>query len=829
MTRPRLLLFLGIALILLGLGAGVRWYLFGANEVDAAELVPANTVFFATIPNGATLLEGYQTSKVKTLLDSPNAKPLRDAIVNVIGQKNVDLIQTFLPNLSGQSFIAVTHFDYDHPEQIGLIAAMKPKAGLGDFGAFLDKIKTTWPDLLKQGKIGTGTVAGVDYQWLQGPGAPDKICVAQVNGWIVTSWGEASLQDWVERFRKKSSTSSLARDLGYRKSLARVGDDPMTLVYINYHSVMEILQKQMAKTNPVLGDYLARKLDALGGAALAARFENGEIVDRFSFLIPRPAQLEAGMGADPCPFETLKFTGPDTRFYWASSINWKQYYKHLKEQPGPSSYQHETFNPMTNVLLNFLQTWVRGTSLDVQQNIVDALGPEISVQAEWSPDATYPEVGLFVKLDKPDDFKPTIAAIIESVRKTYATSAVIKEINSNGRNFAALQFVQSAPISPTITEDGPYLGIFLTENQAVRSFQRDETSGLTHRADFNRQMGDKRTAASQIIFLDSPQLLDRAYRTTMPFLSLAGMFNKDLAAMLKGRDLPTDLTWLAPMGTWSCVITPDEEGVQGYSVSGIGNQGIFLAGAFGGTAGVMQTMGLLPKPAGALATTSVPATPPAPSPPTPPSTQQNAAGNIKAAPLPTLPAVPLGDGAPDLNATTGNATNEPPGAIIYITSASRIFFDNTPLLPDQLGDFLKSKKAANQALKLAVRVDKDSSPDVLSRVMDAGASAGFGVLPYTYTSGADSLPPMTNSGSAATPPLPNAATNAVPAPVPENAPATHSAPASSNLLATPPIQDAAPQQAPASNADPYAATQPAPLTNSNPDAAPPTPEPVKTQ
>jgi len=52
------------------------------------------------------------------------------------------------------------------------------------------------------------------------------------------------------------------------------------------------------------------------------------------------------------------------------------------------------------------------------------------------------------------------------VRKTYATSAVIKEINSNGRNFAALQFVQSAPISPTITEDGPYLGIFLTENQA---------------------------------------------------------------------------------------------------------------------------------------------------------------------------------------------------------------------------------------------------------------------------------------------------------------------------------------------------------------------------
>jgi len=818
MTLPRLPLFLGIAfiLLLLGLGAGARWYLFGANEVDAAELVPANTVLFATIPNGATVLEGYQTSKLKTLLDSPNAKPLVDALVNFIGQKNVDLIQTFLPNLSGQSFIAVTHFDYDHPEQIGLIAAMKPKAGLGDFGAFVEKIKTTWPDLLKQGTTGTGTVAGVDYQWLQGSGAPDKICVAQVNGWIVTSWGEASLQDWVERFRKQSTTSSLMEDVGYRKALARVGDNPMTLVYINYHSVMQILQEQMAKTNPAVSDYLARKLDTLGGAALATRFENGEIVDRFSLLIPRPAQLNAGMGLDPCPFETLKFTGPNTRFYWASSINWKQYYKHLKEQ----SEESATINPMANYLLTFLQTWKQGASLDVQQNIVDALGPEFSVQAEWSPDTTYPEVGLFVKLDKPDDFKPTITAIIESVRKTYATSAVIKEINSNGQNFAALQFVQSSPISPTITEDGPYLGIFLTENQAVRSFQRDATIGLTHNADFNRQVGDKRNGAAQVLFLDSPQLLDRAYQTAMPYLSLAGMFNKDLAAMLKGRDLPADLSWLAPMGTWSCVMTPDEEGVQGYSVSGIGNQGIFLAGALGGTAGAMQTMGLLPKPAVAPGTTSVPGTPPVPSPLTPPSTQQDVAGNTNAATLPTLPAVPLGDGTSYLDATSG-----PPGAIIYITSEGRIFFDNTLVLPDQLGDFLKSKKAANQALKLAVKVDKDSSPDVLSTVMDAGASAGFGVLPYTYTSGADSLPPVTNSGSAATPPLPNSATNAVP----ENAPLTHSAPASSNLLATPPIQDAATQPAPATNADPDAATEPPPLTNSNPNATPPTPQPAQTQ
>ena len=667
MSSVRLILLLGalFLVLLLGVGAGAWWYLFGANDVDAADLVPANTIVFATIPNAVKIVDNYQMSQLKVLVESPNAKPLLDEITTMIGPKNVDLLQAFLPNLSGQSFIAVTHFDYDHPEKIGLIAAMKPKAGMGDFDSFLEKLKATWPDLIKQGTTGTGTVAGVDYQWIRGPGGSDKICVAHVRGWIITSWGEAPLQDWLERFHKQSSTSSLSQDTDYRSSLALVGDDPMTLVYVNYHSLLKIVQQQMAATNPAMGDYLAQKLDTLGGAAMATRFEGGKIVDRFSFLIPRPAQLDSGMGADTCPFETLKFTGPDTRFYWASSINWKQYYQNIKDQ----SEQPGTVNPVANNLVGFLQTWLRGTNLDARQNIIDALGSELSVQVEWSQDTTWPEVGLFVKLDKPDDFKPTIAAIVESVRQAYATSAVIRELNSNGQNFAALKFVQPSPISPTITEDGPYLGVFLTENQAVRSFQRDPSIGLTHRADFNQQVGDKRNGAAQLIFLDSPYLLDRAYQSAMPYLSIASMFDKNLAAMLKGKDLPPDLTWLAPMGAWSCVITPDEDGLKGYSVSGIGNQGIFLAGALGGGAEILQSMGWLPKTLLPVNATPPTAITPAPAPAMPPTAPANGTNSTNGAPLPaptgsmatnSAPSGTNSMAAPANPPGTGAATNSVP-------------------------------------------------------------------------------------------------------------------------------------------------------------------------
>ena len=66
------------------------------------------------------------------------------------------------------------------------------------------------------------------------------------------------------------------------------------------------LQKQMAKTNPALGDYLAKKLDPLGGGAIAdPLLRNGEIVDRFSLLMPRPSQLDSGM-AGPIPAPTTR-------------------------------------------------------------------------------------------------------------------------------------------------------------------------------------------------------------------------------------------------------------------------------------------------------------------------------------------------------------------------------------------------------------------------------------------------------------------------------------------------------------------------------------------
>jgi hypothetical protein len=612
------LALIGLALILL-LGGAAWYYLFGPNTVASADLAPANAIVFANIPNAGRLTVDYQTSDLKKLVDSPNFKPVLNYFSNIFGTKNFDLLTAFLPNLSGQSFIAVAAFDPQHPDQIGMVAAAKPKPGLGDFDGFIQKFKAAYPEFA--GNTGSGQIDGLDYQWVQLPNAPAKFCVARTRGWIVSAWGEAALQDWWARLQKKAATPNLSQNPDYQKSRDRVGKEAETFLYADGKALQTAFpNRPMASPAP-------------GILAIGSSFEHGQIADHISFLMPHQAQLDAGLPAGPCAFDTLKFTGPDTLFYWGANVNWTQVWKNIQTRNGPAPTVVATLQGWEGTV----QNWAQGRSLDLQRNILGPLGDEASVQIEWGSDTLYPEMGLFVKVDKPDDFKPTIAALIDTVRQAYSTTAVVDEINTGDQKFATLKFIQPVPISPTITEDGPYFGVFLTENQAVRSFKRDATVGLLNNADFQRQIGDRWKNAHQIAFLETPQFSDRAYQTALPYLSIAAMFNRTVASMLQGGTPPPDLHWAAPVGTWSWVLSSDDDGLLGYSISGIGNQGIL------GIAGFQQIQNYLPS----LGRFLGPLAPPAPTPPPP-------------APLPPAPEPPVATVPPPIGPSPATTTDPTP-------------------------------------------------------------------------------------------------------------------------------------------------------------------------
>jgi biopolymer transport protein ExbD len=81
------------------------------------------------------------------------------------------------------------------------------------------------------------------------------------------------------------------------------------------------------------------------------------------------------------------------------------------------------------------------------------------------------------------------------------------------------------------------------------------------------------------------------------------------------------------------------------------------------------------------------------------------------------------------DSTTAKATDTTPPSIIYVTSDSKIFLDDAPVDPDQLGDLLKSKMTSNPSFKVAMKADTNAPFGVITKVMDAAHIAGIGDLP----------------------------------------------------------------------------------------------------
>jgi biopolymer transport protein ExbD len=73
--------------------------------------------------------------------------------------------------------------------------------------------------------------------------------------------------------------------------------------------------------------------------------------------------------------------------------------------------------------------------------------------------------------------------------------------------------------------------------------------------------------------------------------------------------------------------------------------------------------------------------------------------------------------------TTAKTTQDTVPSTIYVTSDSKVFFDDTPVDPDKLGDLLKSKVAANPNFKVAMKCDQNAPFKIIVKIMDAANQA----------------------------------------------------------------------------------------------------------
>ena len=73
--------------------------------------------------------------------------------------------------------------------------------------------------------------------------------------------------------------------------------------------------------------------------------------------------------------------------------------------------------------------------------------------------------------------------------------------------------------------------------------------------------------------------------------------------------------------------------------------------------------------------------------------------------------------------TTAKATNDNVPSTIYVTADSKVYLDDAPIDPDQLGQALKDKKAANPNFEVAMKSDQNAPFKIIVKIMDAANQA----------------------------------------------------------------------------------------------------------
>lgn len=592
MKRPILILILVALLVAAG---GAAYWLLTQTKTEEASIVsalPEDTILFAHIPDGTASFNRYQESNLKKIVESPELKFLKAWALNLGDSKldpsqkedlvkTQDLFNLLARSLDGESFIAVLPVDLKNLKGPGLkeipvILGLRPKEGPAGADAVIGKIKELLGKDIDIAPKGNGLHDGISYQWVDCPRGV-RICEARISDWSITTLSEPTLQIFIDRFQKKINSPSLADAASYKMLRGRLERGEDALVYVNIQTSLEMTQlalEESAVPKGIVSNAL-NQFRFLSAAGLSVRFRKNQVEDTLIALAPQATRPDLGHNYDPCAFKTIKFTSPDTLAYFAKNFDARKQYEYtLKtyQSTAPESYKD----------LKSINESVSASGLDLDKNILDAVGPEIGLTLDWPKDNAFPDLALFVELAHPEDFKPVTDLLIKDIEpltesktakdgKIISPTGMIVDGQAGSWQLKTFRFTKTLPVSPTLATGNNFCALFLTEQGAHRTLDKGDgaSPGLKENPQFKSSGADIDSACS-FLFVDMTQLTNRIYDTARPYYNMALAFSPDLQKTLKNFKPPASLGFVQPLGCWTLTSHVDNEAFTTRSKSGIG-------------------------------------------------------------------------------------------------------------------------------------------------------------------------------------------------------------------------------------------------------------------
>ena len=561
-----------VFLILLLGGGGAAWWFFlrGPAYRSPAACLPADTLYYFEIPNGTQTYLRYQQSQLKQIADDPQTRGLvgaalalfHGALHNVDPQAAAHLRRAAdegLQAMGGGSFVALTRFDppaaKDAPpaelvKGVGLIAGFHASPDQGrHVEAFFSELEAAAGDRLKNHPVQTAAHGDLSYTYRE-TGGGLRFCRARWKDWDLVSFGEQPLFDFVDRASAAGAGAapSLREAPDYQALASQCDSHADAVFYANLGRGFDLERRWFALFMPAgtgMGngnglDAVFKNLRFMHAMAGTMSLGKNGVEEHCVVLAPLAERGEMAGQFQPIPLKSARFTSPSTVFYLAQNIDAEATYNQQKATLQAMQSQAPSGVPAVPNPYDTIESSLKSQGLDLHENFLKAVGPELAWVVDWPEGQTVPDLLLVWALRAPDKFSPLYDKLTKQMTPLLAMAGTSETFTVGSFSALSVAPKQLPLISPTLFKGSDFWGFSLTAAGAKRLLA-DGNPALSLDALAGPGKAD---GAYLLAYAKVGEVLQRGYAAGKP--ALAKYLAADPARSSWAAKLPADLT-VAPL------------------------------------------------------------------------------------------------------------------------------------------------------------------------------------------------------------------------------------------------------------------------------------------
>jgi hypothetical protein len=403
-----------LVLLTAAVAAGLVYFVLHKPAPRAADLLPESTLAFLDIPDLSKSRTEFAKTEFYALWHEPEvqaflAKPLaalREMAPTVGAPKDADTIGGLVFNaMQGEVFLAVTHVTLFPELNPGLVAGVDVRTKQIEARAGLYKLESELKKAYPKGTYENKEYLGVKYV-LWDPGYP--ICHAFFNSLVIFTFGEDAMRDMIATW-----TGQVPRDfkrLGNSEKFKNAQQHTSTnhefLAYANVEEVLNLIGPLMAFAPQTAGMY--QKLQRTQTATYSLSFVDRGVED-VGFVAYSTAAPKL---TPPTQRKTLALTSPDTLVYSVGSADLSGGYEEIMQ----SLSQSGSADLMVSVAQ--FQQALRTHGIRMNEDVLQKVGPEFAVVANWHPGTRSPGIALVGEVTDVDKLRPALDAVMDSLKES---------------------------------------------------------------------------------------------------------------------------------------------------------------------------------------------------------------------------------------------------------------------------------------------------------------------------------------------------------------------------------------------------------------------------